>query len=231
MNIACIIQARMGSTRLPGKMLMDLGGKPVLWHTIMRAKKIGIPVTLAISERDDAALAPIALNCQVDRYLGPEDDVLARYYYAAIGGALDGVMRLCGDQPLIDPDACGRVLMAFKGMDLDWCANDYHPSYPVGLGCEVFTRAALERAHFEAKADYDREHVIPWIHRHKQFSHRNLTCPINGISHLRLTIDTQEDLDFVRRIDAAGPADYSLRATLEAIDRAQAQHIAIGADN
>ncbi len=215
----------MGSSRLPGKMLADLGGKPVLWHTLMRAKKIGLPVILSIPEHDEAELAPVAANCQVKINLGPEDDVLARYYFAASGMALDAVMRLCGDQPLLDPDACARVLEVFKG-DWDWVSNDYHLTYPIGLGCEIFTFQALEQAHKEAKKEFDREHVIPWIHRHTAFSHKNLTCPINGLSDLRLTIDTKEDLDFIRRIDAADPKDYSLKSTLEAIDRAKANLIA-----
>jgi spore coat polysaccharide biosynthesis protein SpsF (cytidylyltransferase family) len=230
MNIGCIIQARMGSTRLPGKMAMDIGGKPVLWHTVMRAKQIGIPVILAVPDQGSGKLIAIAANCQVDFHLGDPIDVLARYYYAALGRGLDAVMRLCGDQPLIDPAACRRVLEGFKG-DWDWCANDYHVTYPVGMGCEIFTFQALEQAHREAKKELDREHVIPWIHRHSQFSHKNFTCPINGISHLRLTVDTQEDLDFIRRIDAAGPKDYSLRSTLEAIDRAQAAYLPAGAAN
>ncbi len=228
MRIACLIQARMGSTRLPGKMLMDLGGKPVLWHTIMRAKQIGIPVIVSMPEKD-TELSRVTDNCQVGVNYGPEDDVLARYYFAAAGNALEAVMRICGDQPLLDPTACTRVLMAFKGMDLDWCSNDYHLTYPIGLGCECFTFQALEQAHQEAKMEYDREHVISWIHR--QFSHKNLTCPINGISDLRLTIDTQEDLDFVRRVDAAGPKDYSLKSTLEAVARAKANHLAPGAQH
>ena len=168
MKIGCIIQARMGSRRLPGKMLMDLGGKPVLWHTVMRAKKIGLPVLVTVPEKD-AELMAVTDNCQVGINFGPEDDVLSRYYFAAAGmglgpsGANRGgaIMRLCGDQPLIDPDACTRVLEAFKGLDVDWCANDYHLTYPIGLGCEVFTFQALELAHREAKKDHDREHVIP----------------------------------------------------------------------
>ncbi len=228
MKIGCIIQARMSSTRLPGKMMMDLGGWPVVRHTFERAKKIGLPVILAIPEHGSEDLIPLANKYEVLVSLGPEDDVLGRYYFAALGMGLDAVMRICGDQPLLDPAACTRVLEAFRG-DWDWVANDYHPSYPLGLGCEVFTFQALELAHKLAKKDHDREHVVPWIQRHSQFSHRNLTCPINGLSQTRLTIDTKEDLDFIRKIDAAAPKDYSLKSTLEAIARVKANNLAAGA--
>jgi spore coat polysaccharide biosynthesis protein SpsF (cytidylyltransferase family) len=223
MRIGCIIQARMNSTRLPGKMLADLGGRPVLWHTLQRAKAIGIPVIVAMILDEADELLPIMERCEVSvfqAYLA-DNDVLGRYYGAAKGAGLDAVMRICGDQPLLDPSAAKNVLHAFQTLYIDWCANDYHPSYPKGLGVEVFSFAALELAHQQAKKPQDREHVSPWITRHSQMTGRNIRCPINGISDLRLTIDTQEDLDFVRRIDAAGPKDFSLRSTLEAVERAQ----------
>ncbi len=224
MKIGCIIQARMNSTRLPGKMLMDIGGWPVVRHTIERAKKIGIPVILAIPKASPAGLVEVANRQGIVVSEGDEADVLARYYFAARGMGLDAVMRLCGDQPLLDPIACQRVLDAFQTLYIDWCANDVLPSYPIGLGCEVFSFAALELAHRDAKSVHQREHVSPFIIHDKRLAGRNIRCPINGLSDLRLTIDTQEDLDRIRAIDAAGPKDYSLQSTLGAIDRVKAQN-------
>lgn len=226
MRIGVIVQARANSTRLPRKMLADLGGRPVLWHTLQRIKTLGNPVIVAIPEHDPTDLIEIANRCQCAVSLGDEQDVLARYYYAAQGFALDWVVRVCGDQPLLDPAVCGLVITAIRTGLFDWVANDVKPSYPIGLGCEIFTFAALELAHKEATKPHDREHVSPFIMRDRRFTGLNLRCPINGISDLRLTIDTEEDLEFIRKIDQAQPKDYSLKSTLEAIERVKNQNIA-----
>jgi spore coat polysaccharide biosynthesis protein SpsF (cytidylyltransferase family) len=126
-------------------------------------------------------------------------------------------MRVTGDCPLLDPEACRRVIDAYNNSHYDYVANDLVHTYPDGLGCEVFSYAALEYAHLNADKPYDREHVTPYLRRHKDFSKLNLRCPINGIADLKLSVDTQEDLDFVRKIDAAQPRDFSLAATLEAV--------------
>lgn len=202
MRIGAVIQCRTGSRRLPNKVWADIGGWTMLKHVEKRVATI-INYSLAWPETFDL----------------PEDDVLARYFWAATAESLDAVMRVTGDCPLLDPNACLRVCKAFETGLYDYVANDIFKSYPDGLGCEVFSFAALEFAHQNATKPYDREHVTPFLKSHKEITKLNLRCPINGLSDLKLSVDTQEDLDFVRKIDAAKPRDFSLAATLEAIER------------
>lgn len=201
MRIGCIIQARLNSTRLPHKVNADIGGRPMLWHVTKRLERLEPIVAWA---RD---------------YDIPQDDVLFRYVLCARDNALDAIMRVTSDCPLIDPNACQRVLERFLGGGYDYVANDLVQTYPDGLGCEVMTREALEYAHKHADKAYDREHVTRFIRKSKDFMKFNVRCAVLGVSDLKLSVDTQEDLDFVRKIDAAGPRDFSLEATLEAIER------------
>ncbi len=224
MRVGCIIQARLGSTRLPRKVLEDIGGWTMIRHVYERMSKVGIPVVVACPDEE----VEYFHDCQVAG--GEELDVLARYLRVARAFSFDAIMRVTGDCPLIDPEACRRVLHLFLDQDLDYCANDLRPTYPKGLGCEVFTREALERAHQNVKIanQRDREHVTPWIIRGVRgdyFDGRNVRCPIVGVENLNFSVDTQEDLERVRLIDAQlpqGHLKYSLETTLGAWDRVRA---------
>ena len=207
MRVICLIQARENSTRLPGKIHMDIGGWPMLKHVTTRALKIGCDrVRVIMPEEFDCA----------------ENDVLARYYIA--GKGYDAVMRITADCPLLDPFACARVLHVFQSGHYDYVAlrSGGLTGYPDGFGCEVMLFATLECAHLNVDKVYDREHVTPYIRsRFKDFSLHYLGAPINGIGDLKLSVDTLDDLERVRAIDAAGPRDYGLEATLEALQRVQ----------
>jgi len=209
MRIGCIIQARTTSTRLPGKVNMDIGGWLMWRHVVERTKEFG-PIIAWAEDYPE-------LN---------ENDVLGRYILCARRSGLDAVMRVTSDCPLIAPEACQRVLERFLAGGYDYVANDLVQTYPDGLGCEVMTREALEYAYRTDKA-YDREHVTPFIRRSKDFMRFNVRCQIVGIEKLKLSVDTAEDLDFVRKIDGElhgePPQKYSLEATLEAVGRVQAQ--------
>ena len=218
MRVGCIIQARLGSTRLPHKVIASIGGWPMIRHVYERMLKVGIPVVVSCPDGEGGHFR----NCQVAE--GSESDVLGRYLLTAKAFSFDAIMRVTGDCPLIDPEVCQRVLHLFLDQDLDYCANDLRPTYPKGMGCEVFTREALERAHQNVKQDraYDREHVTPWIIRGvrgEYFDGRNVRCSIVGVENLNFSVDTQEDLERVRLIDARlpqGHLKYSLETTLEA---------------
>jgi spore coat polysaccharide biosynthesis protein SpsF (cytidylyltransferase family) len=215
MRIGCIIQARTTSTRLPNKVNADIGGWPMWRHVMERTKEFG----------------PIFAWAGVYTELN-ENDVLGRYALCAREHGLDAVMRVTSDCPLIAPEACRRVLERFQagGYHLhggyDYVANDLVQTYPDGLGCEVMTREALEYMHRNAGKAYDREHVTPFIRRSKDFMKFNVRCPVVGIEALKLSVDTAEDLDFVRKIDAElrdGDDKYSLESTLGAVERVKAK--------
>jgi spore coat polysaccharide biosynthesis protein SpsF (cytidylyltransferase family) len=224
MRVGCIIQARLGSTRLPRKVLADIGGWPMIRHVCERMDKVGIPVVVAAPVEDAKEISDAVSKTRVEAIRCDTNDVLQRFLLAAERHQFKAIMRVTGDCPLIDPEVCQRVLHLFLDGDYDYCANDLRPSYPRGMGCEVFTREALERAHQNAKSNrsFDREHVTPWIKRHVDgfyFDGRNVRCPIVGVENLNFSVDTQEELDLARAIDArlpAGHLKYSLETTLEA---------------
>ncbi len=224
MRVGCIIQARMGSTRFPGKVIADIGGWPLIRHVYERMLHVGIPVVVAAPLEVDQPRIPYAEFCDID-----PDDVLQRYLLVARKHSFDAIMRVTGDCPLIDPEVCRRVLGVFNSGYFDYVANDVWPSYPDGLGCEVFTRAALEDAHRWAKPQNkgDREHVTPWIKRGlnlnggRWFCGLNLRSPIGGIQDLKFSVDTEEELERIRHIDARlpqGDTKYALESTLAAWD-------------
>ena len=204
-----VIQARHGSTRLPGKVLRKLSGKTVLEHVLRRCGSIpGIDhVICATTDKpiDDVIVAE-AHRLGVDVYRGDENDVLGRYLGAARQVDADIVMRVTSDCPLIDPAICAAVLRLRQERNADYAANNMSRLFPHGLDCEAFTRAALEDAAAHAIEPYDREHVTPWLRRHPKFRRANLTGPGWPANTHRWTLDYPEDYDFFAAVfDAAAP--------------------------
>ncbi len=225
MTTVAIIQARMRSTRLPGKVLMDLGGKPVLAWVAAAARAIpGVDdVVVATSTgADDDAVAAWGGKAGVGIFRGDEDDVLGRFAGAARQGRADLVVRVTADCPLLDPVEAGKVVAAVAGGDADYACNNDPPTYPDGLDCEAFTRAALDRAASDARRPSEREHVTLFIRDPKNgFRRLNIRCPEGDLSAERWTLDTPEDLALLRAIapDLAGRRPPRLTEVLEAIDR------------
>ena len=209
MRIGCIIQARTTSSRLPNKVNMDIGGWPMWRHVFERMKPFN----------------PIMAWAHDYPHI-EEMDVLGRYVECARANQLEVIMRVTGDCPLIDPEACREVLDELVARHDDYAANDLIQTYPDGLGCEVMGRRALEWANVWTTDPKEREHVTKGIRKSRQFTKSNLLCPYVGYETLKLSVDTQEDLDLVRRIDAllpAGPGKYRLENTLEAYKRVKDQ--------
>jgi spore coat polysaccharide biosynthesis protein SpsF (cytidylyltransferase family) len=211
-RIVAIIQARIRSERLPGKVLYELGGMPLIALLIERVRRVkgldGIVLATGDGPENDA-LATIAGALGVGVFRGPEQDVLARYAGAARDSGADVVVRLTGDCPLADPEVIGRVLAVRAQEDLDYCTNVFPPSWPDGLDVSVFTRETLERADAEARLPSEREHVVPWM-----WSHSTL----QGAAHLRAAnVPSDVDLSASRwTVDTA--ADYlMLRALAKAL--------------
>lgn len=204
MTTVGIIQARMGSKRLPGKVLMDLAGREVLAWVVRAVSNIEgvdkIVVATSVLEKDD----PIRDWCEgagITCHRGPEADVLARYAIAAKAEAADIVLRLTADCPFLDPHVCGQVLALLKHQGLDYASNAMPRRWPDGLDCEAVTAEALYRADREASRDFEREHVTPYLrdNRHKMKT-AFLNCPIPGISSERWTLDTAEDFAFLEQV-------------------------------
>lgn len=201
---ACIVQARIGSTRLPGKVLVPLGNAPVLHHVLRRCQLIdGVDevVCATVEGQDGDAVAGLAKELGVTVFRGSETDVLARYRGAAREVGADIVMRVTSDCPLIDPEICAALLRLRAEQHADYAANNMPPSWPHGLDCEVFTIAALEAAAERATDPADREHVSPWIRRNPAYQRVNLTGSNGEFAAQRWTLDYPEDLVFLRAID------------------------------
>lgn len=202
-HTACIIQARVGSTRLPGKVLEKLGRATVLEHVLRRCQAIpGVDevVCATVEGPDGDAVAALARELGVTVYRGSEKDVLARYHGAAHAVNADIVMRVTSDCPLIDPDVCAAVLKLRREAQADYAANNMPPSWPHGLDCEAFTIDALDEAIATATAAEDHEHVTPWIRRNRAYHRINLAGPGGELTGLRWTLDYPEDLAFLRAL-------------------------------
>jgi len=194
-----IVQARMGSTRLPGKVLMSLGGRTVLDHVLVRCKAVAADaVCLATSTlaRDDA-VAREATRLGVHVFRGDEHDVLSRYHGAARELGASEVLRVTADCPLIDPEVCAQVIARRRNAGTDYACNFSPPSFPHGLDCEAFTMETLERAQRESKTAYQREHVSVWMIESPDITKANLANPGADASCHRWTLDTPEDYRFL----------------------------------
>lgn len=202
-----ILQARMGSYRLPGKVLKRVAGKPMLEHQIIRMRRArtidGIVIATTSEPRDDA-IVRLARRLSVPIFRGSENDVLDRYYGAAKEFGARDIVRITGDCPLMDPLVIDWVVEFYLShkAEFDYISNNRPPTVPDGMDVEVFSLAVLERAWREAKLPSEREHVTPYIWKHKEiFRVKNINW--EGEPFIaRLVVDRPEDLRLVRKIFA-----------------------------
>jgi len=203
MRSVAIIQARMGSTRLPGKVLKEIGGETMLERVVRRARRarsLDEVVVATSTLPDDDAVSREAYRLDTSVFRGDEQDVLDRYYRAAQKSEADVVVRITSDCPLIDPELIDRVTSEFARADVDYASNNIPPTYPRGLDVEVMTLAALTRAWREAAEPYLRTHVTPYIYEHPELFHCLPVAAEHDYSNHRWTVDTSEDLAFVRAV-------------------------------
>lgn len=205
MRVVAVIQAHMGSTRLPGKVLKDINGEPMLACVVNRARRALMLDAVVIATTVKLADNTIVDLCGEHNWYysrGSEEDVLDRYYRAAMEYKADVVVRITSDCPLIDPEIIDLVIREFLVQkDLDYASNTLPPrTFPRGLDVEVMTFEALAKAWREDHNPAWREHVTPYIYRHpenfKLYAVRNDA----DYSYMRWTVDTEEDLEFVRKI-------------------------------
>lgn len=199
-----VIQARMTSTRLPGKVMMDLDGKSLLARQLARLKLCRTADELVVActtNPADDALAAHAAGEGVRVFRGSENDVLSRYLGAAREAKADVVVRVTSDCPLICPEVCDVVVDALASSGADYASNTLTRTYPRGLDTEAFTRAALEKAAEDGVSVPAREHVTWRIHREDPGAYL-LRSVEDGENHsdLRWTVDEPADLEAVRRL-------------------------------
>lgn len=203
MRVVAIIQARMGSTRLPGKVLKDLGGETVLARVVNRTRRATlldeVVVATSILPADDA----IARECErlkVAYFRGDEADVLDRYYRAAQQFAADAIVRITADCPLIDPELIDATIRSSLDQKADYASNSLARTYPRGLDVEVINADALARAWSAAKEDYQRTHVTPYLYQNPElFKVISIAGEVDH-SRYRWTLDTTEDLELLRAV-------------------------------
>jgi spore coat polysaccharide biosynthesis protein SpsF len=202
-NIIGIIQARTDSTRLPGKVLKEIQGKPLILHVIERAQyaKLLNSIVLATTTRAvDTPLANLVQAQGIPVFRGECDDVLDRYYQAAIQFHADVIVRITGDCPLIDPHVIDQVVQVFLQHHYNYVTNTLQPTYPDGLDVEVFSYQVLAKAWKEATLASEREHVTAYIRNHpEKFTQHDVKNHVD-LSKYRWTVDNEEDLEFVRQI-------------------------------
>jgi spore coat polysaccharide biosynthesis protein SpsF len=203
MKIAALIQARIGSTRLPGKVLMDLGGETVLGRVVRRLRRTTLIDEIVVATTCSAADHAIVRECQrlsVRVFRGEENDVLDRYYQAARWTGAEGIVRITSDCPLIDAEVTDDSIRWFLERRPDYASNALQRTYPRGLDTEVMTWEALARAWREARLSYQRAHVTPYIYENPdQFDILAVKGEADYSGH-RWTLDTPEDLAFMRAV-------------------------------
>ena len=200
-RVVCISQARMTSSRLPGKVMLPVRGQPLLaWH-LGRLRQARLLDVVAVATVDKPESTPILELCHalgVPVTLGPEDNVLARYHLCAAEHRAEVVVRVTSDCPLIDPALVDRAIERFLADGVDYLALDT-TVFPRGLDVEVFSRAGLDEAFAQATTQPEREHVTPYFyHRPERFRLARLGGGRG--SQFRLCVDQNEDLELVRRI-------------------------------
>lgn len=205
-NVGCIVQARMGSTRLPGKVMKDLQGKSVLHHVIQRVKQSNLIDEIIIAttkHKRDEVIVEEAKRNHVNFFRGSEEDVLSRYYHSAVEFGLDAIVRITSDCPLVDPSVIDEVIDFYLNNNFVLVTNggagDNDRTYPRGLDIAIFSFNVLEEAYENATQQYQREHVTPYIY--EKFSDEIYRYKNErDLSDYRLTLDTPEDYDLIKKI-------------------------------
>ncbi|MBN3926044.1 glycosyltransferase family protein [Nostoc sp. NMS4] len=205
MKTVIIVQARMTSTRLPGKVLKKVLNKPLLEYQIERLKRVKLADEIVISTTINSTDLPIIELCDrlsIPYFRGSEEDVLARYYQAAKEHHADVVVRVTSDCPLIDPQVIDRVIQFYldNQSQYDYVSNCLEKTYPRGMDTEVFSFLALDQAFVEATAQPEREHVTPFIYiQPERYRLAEVVYSENQSSH-RWTVDTADDFELIKRI-------------------------------
>lgn len=212
-KVTAIIQARMGSKRLPGKILKNIQGKPMLWHIVNRLNKVDEidEVVVATSDLEkDGPVYQMTEKYGIPCFRGSERDVLKRFFDAAVMVKADHLIRITGDCPLVDPPTVGKLIEIYFAGRYDFCgvacgagaaSMSKINRFPDGLDAEIFSFKILQDAHIKAKTALQREHVTPYIWKNKDiYNTGTLVSESGDYSDYRWTVDNQEDFDYIKWI-------------------------------
>ena len=219
MKVIAIVQARMGSTRLPNKVMKLIGGVPMIELLLARLARAAeldeIVVATSINERNQP-LVDLVSRLGYRSYQGSENDVLDRYVQAARMAGADVVVRITGDCPLVDPDLVCECVRNFKASNSDYLCNNYPPTYPDGLDVEIFTLTALEQAARETSESFDREHVTPYLRKADRFK-TEVVRNTEDLSAFRWTVDELSDFEVINNVFSHFAPDihFSWRQVME----------------
>ncbi|WP_445479404.1 cytidylyltransferase domain-containing protein [Lysinibacillus irui] len=203
MRIVAIIQARMGSTRLPGKILKKVNGRPLLSYQIERLQQSNyindLVIATTIDEKDDLIVEFCEKN-NILSFRGSEEDVLARYYETAKAFKAEAIVRITSDCPIIDVQVVDKTIQYFIDNNFEYVSNTVERTYPRGLDTEIFTFAALEIAYNEAVLKRDREHVTAYFYTNPDIFKISSVRNEIDYSKYRWTVDTEEDFQLIKNI-------------------------------
>ncbi|MSR86575.1 acylneuraminate cytidylyltransferase [Candidatus Peribacteria bacterium] len=223
MKIVAIIQARMSSRRLPGKILEDIVGSPLLAHVVRRAEAAKVFDAVIIATSTDATDDPVEKFCasqKITCFRGDLNDVLNRYVSAAAAFRADVIVRHTADCPLLDPAVIKKVVQSFDPNTLDYASNVMPRTYPKGLDTEVFSVAALKKVNELATLPADREHVTLYIRNHPDVFRIGSVTQERDLSALRWTVDEPADLEFVRAVyKELGDGMFGQREILDLLEQ------------
>ncbi len=202
-NVLAIVQARMSSTRFPGKVMATVAGKPMLLHQLDRIRSAeGIDKVIVATSIDpsDDVLAELCQQHDIEVFRGDLEDVLKRYHQASQQWPANHIVRITGDCPLIDPAIIDQVITTHLQEKNDYTSNVAPPTFPDGLDVEIFTVKCLNKVFAEARLSSQREHVTVYIHQNPaQFKIGNVSSQTD-LSHLRWTVDTRRDFELIELI-------------------------------
>lgn len=223
MRVVAIVQARMNSTRLPGKVLQDICGGTMLSRVVSRTRQASMlnEIIIATSVKTiDDAIENECRKLDISVFRGSEDDVLDRYYQAALSCRAEIVVRITADCPLIEPTIIDKVIHAFLSSNVDYASNTLVRTYPRGLDVEVMRVSVLAIASLEASKPYHRAHVTPYIYENANSFRLLSITDSSDYSSYRWTVDTPEDLQFVRRVyEQLGSNQFGWQDVLKLCER------------
>jgi spore coat polysaccharide biosynthesis protein SpsF (cytidylyltransferase family) len=229
-----IVQARMGSTRLPEKVLMDIGEEPMLWHVHERASHASLLDEVVVATSTEPADDEVASFCAergIPCVRGSEADVLDRYYQTAVEMDADTIVRLTADCPFLSPAVVDRVVREYEASNCEYVSNTLEYTHPDGLDVEVFDMEALEITWEEAVEPNEREHVTIYMKESESFRSKNVENVLDISTYefveddviLRWTVDYPEDMEFIRevynRLTAGGHWVFDQQSVLELLER------------